>query len=291
MEKSDNPYRILGLTEDADEATIKKAYFKLARKCHPDKQTCDADHRQAATEEFAKIADAYDLLQDPVRRYDWRQANQGGTRTSSPSAGRKQRPVRSLSSGRKGSGPKRASSLNQFSSPSIPLAKKASVQANSVRVSPVSVTQSSIRVPTVRSTTSPVSQGRNSGGRSPVRNSGRSPPTRASTIVPGRNAARKPLLDNDSRGRAPVGRMSTCTANNTQSMNRASPAPGRKKTRTSSVGRKPSKQPKNNLDTRSEHGPRKPVGERRRRLKKTGSYRSVDTTGASTFDSARSRKH
>ncbi|KAL3945420.1 MAG: hypothetical protein SGBAC_000473 [Bacillariaceae sp.] len=315
MEKTDNPYSILGLSEDSDEATIKKAYFKLAKKCHPDKQKTKVD-REAATHEFAKIADAYDLLQDPVRRYDWRQANQGRSLPSSPPSPHRSHVVQ-----------KRAYS-NPSTSP-MPQSKKASVQPNSVRVSPVPVARSvarpSVRTPTstVRSPMSPVPQGRNSGGRSPVRNSCRSPvrnsgrspvrnsgrspvrispirnpgnsPVRASAISPG--VVRKPHPAND---RKPISRMQTSVStNSTHSINRAPRmstsvsandmhsvnrrAPGRRKAREGS-------KPKNSLDAHSEHGPRiRPVGERRRRLKKTNSSSSM-MSGASTVASVRSRK-
>jgi curved DNA-binding protein CbpA len=74
MNGSENPYDILGVSPDADEVAIKKAYRQAARIHHPDKQTTDED-RERATAYFAKIADAYSLLQDPVRRYDWRMSH------------------------------------------------------------------------------------------------------------------------------------------------------------------------------------------------------------------------
>ncbi|CAJ1954467.1 unnamed protein product [Cylindrotheca closterium] len=75
MDKDDNPYEILGVTAGATEDEIKKAYRMLARTHHPDKQKTD-EQREAASAIFTRIADAYDLLQDPVRRYDWRMKNE-----------------------------------------------------------------------------------------------------------------------------------------------------------------------------------------------------------------------
>lgn len=63
----DDLYRILGIKKDADLATIKKAYKKLARQYHPDRNKA-AD----AAERFQKIKHAYDVLSDPEdrRMYD-----------------------------------------------------------------------------------------------------------------------------------------------------------------------------------------------------------------------------
>jgi curved DNA-binding protein CbpA len=81
MNGSKNPYEILGVSPDADEAAIKKAYRQAARIHHPDKQTTDED-RERASAYFPKIADAYSLLQDPVRRYDWRMPNEAKLKIS-----------------------------------------------------------------------------------------------------------------------------------------------------------------------------------------------------------------
>lgn len=34
-----SPYDILGITKDADQSTIKKAYYKMAQQYHPDKNS------------------------------------------------------------------------------------------------------------------------------------------------------------------------------------------------------------------------------------------------------------
>ncbi len=57
-------YEVLGIGRDADQATIKKAYRKLAIKFHPDKNPND----QAAEEKFKEAAEAYEVLSDEDKR-------------------------------------------------------------------------------------------------------------------------------------------------------------------------------------------------------------------------------
>ncbi|KAK2963480.1 putative Chaperone protein DnaJ [Blattamonas nauphoetae] len=58
-------YQVLGVSRDADQEAIKKAYKKLALKWHPDR---NRDNKEKATEEFKKIGEAYDVLSDPEKR-------------------------------------------------------------------------------------------------------------------------------------------------------------------------------------------------------------------------------
>jgi len=59
----DNLYDLLGINKDASEDDIRKAYYKLARKYHPDKnQTIEA------AEMFKKISHANEILSDPSKR-------------------------------------------------------------------------------------------------------------------------------------------------------------------------------------------------------------------------------
>jgi curved DNA-binding protein len=64
-------YSVLGVNRDADEAEIKKAYRKLAKKHHPDKNGDE--------EKFKEITAAYDVLGDKKKRQQYDQfGNTGG---------------------------------------------------------------------------------------------------------------------------------------------------------------------------------------------------------------------
>jgi len=79
MNEEDDPYEILGISEDATAADIKKAYRKLALRHHPDKQTCEKS-REEATAKFSKISAAYEVLSDEEerRQHDLRKKYGGG---------------------------------------------------------------------------------------------------------------------------------------------------------------------------------------------------------------------
>ena len=57
-------YSKLGIKRGADEAEIKKAYRKLAKELHPDRNK----DNPKATEKFAEVTQAYDLLSDRDKR-------------------------------------------------------------------------------------------------------------------------------------------------------------------------------------------------------------------------------
>ncbi|WP_375458814.1 DnaJ C-terminal domain-containing protein [uncultured Enterovirga sp.] len=59
-----DPYDILGVTRRADEAEIKKAFRKLAKLHHPDRNAGEA----AAKDRFAEVNSAYEILGDPAKR-------------------------------------------------------------------------------------------------------------------------------------------------------------------------------------------------------------------------------
>ena len=54
-------YAILGVPKDADAAAIKKAYRKLAKQHHPDRNAGDA----AAEQRFKDVGEAHAVLSDP----------------------------------------------------------------------------------------------------------------------------------------------------------------------------------------------------------------------------------
>ena len=59
-----DPYTTLGVARGASEAEIKKAYRKLAKELHPDKNK----DNPKATERFSMVTQAYDLLSDKDKR-------------------------------------------------------------------------------------------------------------------------------------------------------------------------------------------------------------------------------
>ena len=58
-------YKILGVTKDAGEEEIKKAYRNLAMKYHPDR---NPGKEKEANEKFKQINEAYEVLGDPEKR-------------------------------------------------------------------------------------------------------------------------------------------------------------------------------------------------------------------------------
>jgi DnaJ-class molecular chaperone len=67
MDSFKNYYRVLKIDSTADEATIKAAFRRLARRYHP-----DLARNARAARRFPEIREAYEVLSDPEkrRRYD-----------------------------------------------------------------------------------------------------------------------------------------------------------------------------------------------------------------------------
>lgn len=78
-------YAVLGVSKEATEAEVKKAYRSLAKKYHPDRNAGDA----AAEQKFKEISEAHDVLADPEQRkqYDAIRAMGSGARFAGGSDG------------------------------------------------------------------------------------------------------------------------------------------------------------------------------------------------------------
>jgi molecular chaperone DnaJ len=77
-------YEVLGVSEDASQDEIKKAYRKKAKKFHPDSNKDTADE-----EKFKKINKAYDVLSDEEKKKKYDRFGKQGVKGSS-SRGRRQ---------------------------------------------------------------------------------------------------------------------------------------------------------------------------------------------------------
>mmetsp|Transcript_111478 Transcript_111478/g.311631 ORF Transcript_111478/g.311631 Transcript_111478/m.311631 type:complete len:479 (+) Transcript_111478:38-1474(+) len=68
-------YELLGVPKSADKAEIKKAYFKLAKKYHPDTNKDDV----TASDKFKEVTEAYEVLSDDQQRKMYDQFGHAGT--------------------------------------------------------------------------------------------------------------------------------------------------------------------------------------------------------------------
>ncbi|XP_078075609.1 dnaJ homolog subfamily B member 5 [Mustelus asterias] len=77
-----NYYNILGISSEANEDEIKKAYRKMALKFHPDK-----NKEPNAEEKFKEVAEAYEVLSDPKKRSIYDQYGEEGLKAGGVSPG------------------------------------------------------------------------------------------------------------------------------------------------------------------------------------------------------------
>src|SRR5947207_5855391 len=70
-------YELLGVTRDAGDSDIKKAFRRLARELHPDVN----NHDPEAEEKFKGAAEAYEVLSDPERRQIYDRYGHDGLRS------------------------------------------------------------------------------------------------------------------------------------------------------------------------------------------------------------------
>jgi len=70
-----DPYEILGVSRNASQEEIKRAYRRLAKEHHPDR---NPHNREAAEQRFKEIQAAYEVLGDPERRAQYDRFGAGG---------------------------------------------------------------------------------------------------------------------------------------------------------------------------------------------------------------------
>lgn len=75
MAHADDYYRVLGVSQDASTPEIRRAYWRLARQHHPDRNP-----NPDGPQRFRTLADAYAVLNDPVRRARYDQTIQPAAR-------------------------------------------------------------------------------------------------------------------------------------------------------------------------------------------------------------------
>lgn len=70
--KQKDYYKVIGVSRDADDRTIKRAYRQLTKQHHPDKAAAQGVTKDQAEKKMASINEAYEVLSDPElrTRYD-----------------------------------------------------------------------------------------------------------------------------------------------------------------------------------------------------------------------------
>lgn len=76
-------YQLLGVARDASDDVIKKAFKKLTREYHPDRQRGKPEaEKEAAKKHFMRIADAYEVISDPKKREQYDRSGGRGVVTA-----------------------------------------------------------------------------------------------------------------------------------------------------------------------------------------------------------------
>ena len=81
--QAQNLYDVLGVAKNASQDEIKKAYRKLARQYHPDRNPDD----KGAETKFKEVQTAYDVLSDPAKRKQYDAVGNGRVRAGGPGGG------------------------------------------------------------------------------------------------------------------------------------------------------------------------------------------------------------
>ena len=76
-----NHYNVLGVNANASIKDIKAAFYRLSKKYHPDVNT---DDPKAAASKFNTISNAYDILNDPIKRREYDRELLSSSSTTDP---------------------------------------------------------------------------------------------------------------------------------------------------------------------------------------------------------------
>jgi len=79
-------YKTLGVSKNSSQKEIKKAYYQLAKKFHPDTNKGDKN----ASIKFAEVAEAYEVLGDESKRQEYDMLGSAGYHSSQQGGGRQQ---------------------------------------------------------------------------------------------------------------------------------------------------------------------------------------------------------
>ncbi len=78
----EDPYKVLNISKNASPSQIKKAYFKLAKKYHP-----DINKASDAEDKFHAVQEAYDILSDPKKKQQYDQFGAAGFGSNGQASG------------------------------------------------------------------------------------------------------------------------------------------------------------------------------------------------------------